>query len=72
MYNYNLNGRIAVQVQRHLERLLEIDEEFCILWPSECLYLSNLLKDVKVYRKTFSKKKRLCHANNPITTSSIR
>lgn len=56
MYCYNLNGRIAVQVQRHLERLLEIDEEFCILWPSECLYLSNLLHDVKVYRKTFSTK----------------
>lgn len=72
MWTDSLNKRNAGLVKRHVERLLEIDDKVNYLNPTEYNALCELLYDVTVYRMKHSKKKRLCHANNPITTSSTR
>lgn len=72
MWTDTLNKLDAFIIRHHVERLLKIDDKINFLNPTEYNALCELLYDVKEYRKTLSKKKRLCHANNPITTSSTR
>lgn len=72
MWTDTLNRRNAYLIQHHVERLLEMDDKFDVLNPTEYNALCEILFDVKYYRENVLNKKRLCHANNPITTSSIR
>lgn len=53
MWTDTLDKWNAGLVQRHVERLLEIDDKVNYLNPTEYNALCDLLNDVKEYRKTF-------------------
>lgn len=72
MWTDSLNKLDAFLIRHHAERLLKIDDKVNYMNPTEYNAICELLYDVENYRKTLSKKKRICHANNQINTSSTR